>query len=159
MGDCVCNFTFTLILGHTVTTRGRQNQLIVCVCVCRGVTLSRRGWSSLPSYVPVILSRCVLEDCPCWAQDLHLAGLFGDFSSPDRHRPSSDSTSCPSDLYKVSRCRCLVPCPWHPWVGCCRPGRRTSCLWKTCCSLRWPGRSPTKVSLSRNLQPLIISSV
>lgn len=36
-------------------------------------------------------------------------------------------------------------CPWRPWAACCRPGRRTSSLWRTCSSSRCPGRSPTKV--------------
>lgn len=51
---------------------------------------------------------------------------------------------CPS----VRRCRYRSPCPWHLWAGCCQPGRRTCCLWRSCCSSRWPGRSPTKARAS-----------
>lgn len=98
------------------------------------VSLSRRRRSSLPSSVLFIWS-------PLW-KDLHPQACLKD-SSSDRLSFRFQVVSFGSP--DVWRCRCHVPCPWRPWAGCCRPGRRTSCLWRTCCSSRWPGRSPTKV--------------
>lgn len=103
----------------------------VCACVCvqkvnipscsLEVSLSRRGGSSLPPWVSFISCCCVLWDCSCWAQDLHLQD-----SSSDCHSSIFQVVSVgPLD---VSRCHCHVPCPWRLWAGYCRPGRRTSCL-------------------------------
>lgn len=54
--------------------------------------------------------------------------------------PASTASSPPA-----TPCHYHGLCPWRPWAACCRPGRRTSSLWRTCSSSRCPGRSPTKV--------------
>lgn len=55
------------------------------------------------------------------------------------------SPSPPAGPPQSWRCLCPDLCPWRPSAGCFQLGRRSSCRWRTCYSLRWPGRSPTKV--------------
>lgn len=128
-----------------------------CACVSEG---------SAP--VGVVEALCSLTWwAPCYLVLLRPGGLSLLGSGTFTWRPClKDLCSSATDLLHVpavslrappdvSLCRCLVPCPCRPWAGCCQPGRRMICLWRTCCSSRWPGRSPTKVSLSRNLQLVI----
>lgn len=100
-------------------------------------SLCRRGGSSLPLFVPFILSCWVVED-----PGPPPAGLFKGFLFRLLHFHRPGGSVWPPDIL---RWRCHVPCPWRPSAGCCRPGRRTSYLWRTCCSSKCPGRSPTKV--------------
>lgn len=68
--------------------------------------------------------------------------LQGDHPLPSHWTGGSSSSAGPPPS---RRCLCPDPCPWRPSAGCFQPGRRRSCPLTTCCSLRWPGRSPTKV--------------